>query len=750
MLVVSQCIGNPRRPELPVSRKTFPTIEVRPAAASVPRSFRGILSRTAASNVMPSKTTPLSVPASTGHPLDQLCIDTIRTLAMDAVQKAGSGHPGTPMALAPVAYTLWQRFLRFDPDDPIWPDRDRFVLSNGHASMLLYAILHLAGVRAVDADYERLGEPAVALDDIKRFRQLGSKCPGHPEYHLTSGVETTTGPLGQGCGASVGMAIAGRWLAERFNRPRFTMFDYDVYVLCGDGDMMEGVSSEAASLAGHLALGNLCWIYDSNRVTIEGHTDLAFSDDVGARFLAYGWDVQRLADANDTERLARALESFRRSGAKPTLIIVESHIGYGAPHKQDTSAAHGEPLGEEEIRLAKASYGWPVDAKFLVPEGVYDHFRGGVGQRGRELRASWYTLLESYRRDHPDLADEIERMQRRELPDGWDADLPTFPADAKGLAGREASGKVLNAIARHHPWLIGGSADLAPSTKTRLTFDGAGDLEPGSPGGRNLHFGVREHAMGAVLNGLALSKIRAYGSGFLIFSDYMKPPMRLAALMELPVIYVFTHDSIGVGEDGPTHQPVEQLVSLRAIPGLITLRPADANEVTEAWRVIVRLRHQPACLVLSRQPLPTLDRTRYAGAEGVGRGAYILAGAQDVKPAVILIGTGSELALCVQAYETLAGKGVPARVVSMPSWELFEQQDRAYREHVLPRAVTARVSVEAGSVIGWDRYAGATGAKIGMHTFGSSAPLKDLLRKFGFLPEQVLAAAEAQIAEAKP
>jgi transketolase len=678
--------------------------------------------------------------------LDQLCIDTIRTLAMDAVQQANSGHPGTPMALAPVTYTLWQRFLRFDPDDPIWPDRDRFVLSNGHASMLLWATLHLAGVKAVDARYERLGEPAVTLEDIKRFRQLGSKCPGHPEYHLTSGVETTTGPLGQGCATSVGMAIAGRWLAQRYNRPGFTLFDYDVYVLCGDGDMMEGVSSEAASLAGHLKLGNLCWIYDSNRVTIEGHTDLAFGDDVAARFLAYGWNVQRVGDANDTERIAQALETFRRADDAPTLIIVESHIGYGAPHKQDSSAAHGEALGEEEVRLAKRSYGWPEDAKFLVPEGVREHFRAGVGQRGRQLREGWAGRLGAYRVDHPGLAEEIERMQKRELPDAWDAGLPVFPADAKGTASRDASAQVLNALARNYPWLIGGSADLAPSTKTRLTFEGAGDLEAGSPGGRNLHFGVREHAMGAVLNGLALSKIRAYGSTFLTFSDYMKPPMRLAALMELPVVYVFTHDSIGLGEDGPTHQPVEQLVALRAIPGLITLRPADANEVAEAWRVVVALKHQPACLVLSRQALPTFDRERYAGAAGVGRGAYILADAENGRPSVILIGTGSEVALCLRAYEALEAEGIPARVVSMPSWELFEQQDSAYRERVLPPEVTARVSVEMGSVIGWDRYVGATGTKIGMHTFGSSAPLKDLLQKFGFVPERVLEAAKAQIA----
>ena len=690
-----------------------------------------------------------SASPSLGSELDQLCINSIRTLAMDAVQQANSGHPGTPMALAPLAYTIWQNFLRFNPDDPIWPNRDRFVLSNGHASMLLYSILHLTGVRSVDAKYERLGEPAVSLDDIKRFRQLGSKCPGHPEYHLTSGVETTTGPLGQGCGNSVGMALAARWLAKRFNRPNFTIFDYDVYVICGDGDMMEGVSNEAASLAGHLMLGNLCWFYDNNRVTIEGHTDLAFSDDVAARFLAYGWNVLRVGDVNDLERLRQAIENFRRTKDTPTLIIVESHIAYGAPHKHDTSAAHGEPLGEEEVRLAKRSYGWPEDAKFLVPDGVREHFQDGVGRRGQSLQKEWLTRFESYRQTFPDLADEIERMQRRELPANWDAKLPVFPADGKGLATRNSSGKVLNAIAAHYPWLIGGAADLFPSTKTRLLFEGAGDLEAETPGGRNMHFGIREHAMGAVLNGLAVSKVRPFGAGFLIFSDYMKPPIRLSALMELPVIFVFTHDSIGVGEDGPTHQPVEQLVALRSIPGLITLRPADANEVVEAWRVVLALKHQPACLVLTRQPLPTLDRTRFAPASGVARGAYILADAHDRKPSVILIGTGSEVALCAEAYESLTREGIAARVVSMPSWELFEQQDQAYRDSVLPPEATARVSVEQASVIGWDRYVGTNGAKIGMHTFGSSAPIKDLLKQFGFTPDKVVAAAKEQIAKSK-
>jgi transketolase len=679
--------------------------------------------------------------------IDELCINTIRTLSVDAVQKADSGHPGTPMALAPVIYTLWQHFLRFDPDDPIWPNRDRFVLSNGHASMLLYAMLHLTGVKAVNSEYQRSGEPAVTLDDIKRFREIDSKCPGHPEYHLTSGVETTTGPLGQGCATSVGMAIGESWLAKHFNRSDFTVFDYDVYALCGDGDMMEGVTSEAASLAGHLMLGNLCWIYDSNRITIEGHTDLAFSDDVAARFLAYGWNVERVGDANDTERIAQAVEIFRHTNDVPTLIMVESHIGYGAPHKHDTSAAHGEPLGVEEIRLAKRSYGWPEDAKFLVPDGVREHFSAGIGQRGGELRAIWSAGMETYRAKYPELSDQIEKMQKRKLPDGWDTDLPSFPADSKGLASRDSSAKVLNAIASHYPWLIGGAADLAPSTKTRLTFEAAGDIEAEKYGGRNLHFGIREHAMGAIVNGLALSKIRAYGSTFLIFSDYMKPAIRLSALMQLPAITIFTHDSIGLGQDGPTHQPVEQLIALRAITGLITLRPADANEVVEAWRVITGLKHQPACLVLSRQPLPTFDRKRYASASGVARGAYVMVDAESGKPTVILIGTGSEVVLCVEVYEMLKQDGIPARVVSMPSWELFEQQDQAYRNSVLPPDVTARVSVEAGSVIGWDRYVGMNGAKIGMHTFGSSAPIKDLLKKFGFTPEKVLAAAKEQIAK---
>lgn len=684
-------------------------------------------------------------PTSNDRSIDELCINTIRTLSMDAVQQAESGHPGTPMALAPVIYTLWQRFLRFDPDDATWSNRDRFVLSNGHASMLLYSMLHLTGVKNLNDGQARSGGLAVAIDDIKRFRQLDSKCPGHPEYHHTTGVEATTGPLGQGCGMSVGMAIAEHWLAKRFNKAGFEVFDYDIYTFCGDGDMMEGVTSEAASIAGHLMLGNLCWIYDSNRITIEGHTDLAFSDDVAARFLAYGWNVHHVGDANDTDRIGEAIETFRRTHDVPTLIIVDSHIGYGAPHKQDTSAAHGEPLGVEEIRLAKRSYGWPEDATFLVPDGVREHFSAHFGERGRRLQKSWLELLKAYKSKYPKLSNEIERLQKRELPDGWDTNLPSFAADQKGLATRDSSGKVQNAIAQHFLPLIGGSADLSPSTKTRLTFEAAGDFEANKYGGRNLHFGIREHAMGAILNGLALSKIRAYGSSFLNFSDYMKAPIRLSALMELPVVYIFTHDSIGLGEDGPTHQPIEQLVALRSIPGLTTLRPADANEVVEAWRVVMGLKHLPACLILTRQPLTTFDRTIYASAAGVARGAYVMADSKCGKPAIILIGTGSEVALCAEVYEALNKEGVAARLVSMPSWELFEQQDQAYRDSVLPSAVKARVSVEAGSVIGWDRYVGPGGARIGMHTFGASAPIKDLMQKFGFTRDVVLAAARQQL-----
>jgi transketolase len=675
----------------------------------------------------------------------QLSINTIRTLAMDAVQAANSGHPGAPMGMAPVAYRLWQNFLRFDPENPLWPNRDRFVLSAGHASMLLYALLHLAGVKAVDGEYRTLPEPALSLDEIKRFRQLGSKCPGHPEYRLATGVETTTGPLGQGAAASVGMAIAGRWLASHFNRPGFDLFGYDVYALAGDGCMMEGISGEAASLAGHLRLSNLCWIYDSNRITIEGSTELAFREATAERFQAYGWNVTRVGDANDLDALDRAFRVFQDTKDRPTLIVVNSHIAFGAPHKQDSHTAHGEPLGEEEIRLTKRNYGWPEDARFLVPQGVMEHFQEGIGKRGRQLHDAWTTMLADYRKQYPDLADQLHRMQHRQLPDGWDKEIPVFAADAKGIASREASGKVLNAIGKSVPWLIGGAADLAPSTKTLLTFERAGNFSAELYEGRNFHFGVREHAMGAILNGLSHCRVRPYGATFLVFSDYMKPAIRLSALMEIPVICIFTHDSIGVGEDGPTHQPVEQIPALRAIPGLITLRPADANEVAEAWRVIMPLRHRPVALILSRQALPTLDRSKYGAAHGVARGAYVLADAEDGRPQVLLLGTGSEVSLCVQAHEMLKTEGIRARVVSMPSWELFEMQDRSYKDGVLPPDIRARVAVEQACGLGWERYAGNGGAILAMQSFGASAPMKDLQRKFGFTLDRIVAAAREQV-----
>jgi transketolase len=677
---------------------------------------------------------------------DTTCINTIRTLSMDAVQAANSGHPGTPMALAPVAFCLWQHFLRFDPQDPIWPNRDRFILSAGHASMVLYSLLHLTGVKAVSKDYEALGEPSVPLEAIKRFRQLDSRCPGHPEYRWTSGVESTTGPLGNGVATSVGMAIAGRWMAAHFNKPGFDdLIDFNVYALCGDGCMMEGISAEAASLAGHLKLSNLCWIYDNNHITIEGNTSLAFSDDVATRFTGHGWNVTRVGDANDLDMLARAFRTFLDTHDRPTLIIVDSHIAYGAPHKQDTSAAHGEPLGEEEIRLTKRSYGWPEDAKFYVPDGVYDHFRGGIGRRGKEMRDAWFARVREYKARYPESAEQLYRMQHRQMPEGWDTEVPTFAADAKGTGTRDSSAKVLNAIAKKVPWLLGGSADLAPSTKTRLTFDGAGDFQADGPSGRNMHFGIREHAMAAVLNGMALVKVRAYGSTFLIFSDYARGAIRLSALMELPVVYVFTHDSIGVGEDGPTHQPIEQVPSLRAIPGLIVLRPADANEVAEAWKVIMKLHHEPAALILTRQAVPVIDRSKYAPASGLAKGAYVLADAADGKPDVLLLASGSEVALCLEAYERLKAEEVKARVVSMPSWELFDDQPREYRDRVLPPEVAARVSVEQASTFGWAKYVGTTGCTLGMKSFGASAPLKDLVKKFGFTVEHVMAAAREQL-----
>lgn len=674
--------------------------------------------------------------------MDQLCINTIRTFSIDAVQQAKSGHPGTPMALAPLVYTIWNRVMQFDPQDPIWPNRDRFVLSNGHASMLLWSVLHLTKTQAVNAEYERLGQPSVTLDEIRHFRQLDSKAPGHPEYHWVSGVETTTGPLGQGVATSVGMAIAQKWLAHRYNRPSYPIFDYNIYTVCGDGCLMEGVSSEAASLAAHLGLDNLCWIYDNNHITIEGNTRITFTEDVAARFLAYGWNVLRVGDANDVDRIEHALGVFRKTQSKPTLIVLDSHIGYGSPNKQDTAAAHGEPLGDEEIRLVKRSYGWPEEARFLVPEGVYEHFAAGVGARGGKAHSEWTDLFRSYREKYPELATEIDLMQHRELPPGWDQNLPTFPADAKGMAGREASGKVLNVLAKNIPWFFGGSADLGPSTKTTLAFDGAGDLQTENPGGKNLHFGIREHAMAAVVNGLSLSKVRAFGATVLIFSDYARPAIRLSALMELPTVFIFTHEAMGDGEDGPTHQPVEHLASLRAIPGLVTLRPADANEVVEAYRYVMQLRHQPALLALSRQPLSTLYREKYAPASGVAKGAYVLADAPGADPEVILIASGSEVSLALDAHEELLTEGIRSRVVSIPSWEIFEHQPQEYRESVLPTKVTARVSVEQASTFGWERYVGHAGRMIGMKTFGASAPLKELQRKFGFEPGRVVEVAK--------
>ena len=688
-----------------------------------------------------------AVAKNAGKQIESLSINTIRTLSIDAVQKANSGHPGAPMGLAPVAYCLWQQFLRYDPADPVWPNRDRFILSNGHASMLLYSMLYLSGVKAIASESEVLPQAAISLDDIKQFRQLDSRTPGHPEYRITPGAETTTGPLGQGIGNSVGMAIAGEWLAAHYNRPGFEIFSHNVYAFCGDGDMMEGVGSEAASLAGHLKLPNLCWIYDANSVTLDGPADWSFSEDVATRFRGYGWNTTHVGDASDLDALTASFNNFLATNDRPTLIIVNSHIGYGSPHKQDTSAAHGEPLGEEEVKLVKKFYGWPEDAKFLVPDGVLEHFQDGIGRRGHELTAKWHDLFARYSQQFPDLADQINRMQHRELPNGWDHNLPSFPPDPKGMATRESSGKVLNVVAQNIPWLVGGSADLATSNKTNL--NGAGDFQAGSYGGRNLHFGVREHAMGAALNGMALSRLRAFGGTFFNFTDYMRPAMRLAALMQIPTIYVLTHDSIGLGEDGPTHQPIEQLASLRAMPHMIVMRPGDANEVVEAWKTILPMKHNPVALVLTRQALPTIDRSKYAAASGVARGGYVLADAKDGKPDIILIGTGSELSLCVSAYEQLTAEGIRARVVSMPSTPIFDMQDEAYRKSVLPPEVKARVSVEAGSVFGWERYVGMQGAIIGMTTFGASAPIKDLMKKFGFTTEHVIQAAKQVLAQTK-
>ena len=677
--------------------------------------------------------------------IDELSINTIRTLSMDAVQQANSGHPGTPMALAPVAYTLWQEFLTYDPADPTWVNRDRFVLSVGHASMLVYSLLHLAGIPQLDKDFKPTGELAVTLEQIKKFRQLNSRTPGHPESHITSGLETTTGPLGQGLGNSVGMAIAGRWLGARYNKPTFDLFNFHVFSLCGDGCLMEGISHEAASLAGHLKLSNLTWLYDNNRITIDGRTDLSYSDDVAHRFKGYNWHVLHVTDANDTKALADALANAKKTTDQPTMIIVDSRIGYGAPKKEDQSDAHGAPLGEEEITGAKKFYGWPETEKFLVPDGVRERFQELMGARGKKAHAEWDALFAAYKKEYPDLAAQLEAIDNRDLPAGWDKDLPVFPADAKGMATRESGGKVINALGKNYPWLIGGAADLAKSTLTTLKFDGAGDLSADNPGGRNMHFGIREHAMSAVLNGLAVSGLRPFGSGFLIFSDYAKPAIRLGALMEIPTVHVFTHDSIGVGEDGPTHQPIEQLASLRTIPNMIVLRPGDANEVSEAWRVIAQLKHNPACLILSRQAMPTLDRTKYAAVSGLAKGGYVLADAAGGKPDIILMATGSELYLAVEAYEKLTAQGVKARVVSMPSMELFDQQPQEYRDAVLPPSVRARVSVEMARTFGWDRYVGLDGVSLGMHGFGNSAPVKDLVQYFGFTVDKVMEAARTAL-----
>jgi transketolase len=666
----------------------------------------------------------------------ELQINTIRTLAMDAVEKAKSGHPGTPMALAPVAWTVWTKHLRYDPDRPDWPNRDRFVLSVGHASMLLYAVLHLAGVREIDAEGEYSGEEAVSLEDIRQFRQLSSKTPGHPEYRHTTGVETTTGPLGQGCGNSVGMAIAAKALGTRFNRDGATLFDHDIYVLCGDGDMMEGVSAEAASLAGHLRLANLCWIYDSNAISIEGSTDLAFHEDTGLRFQAYGWQVIHVDDANDIEAVDAAIEKFKACDDRPTLIVVKSVIGYGSS-KAGSEKAHGEPLGPDVVAATKRAYGWPEDAQFLVPDGVAEAFRAAIVDRSRPLREAWEATLESLRATAPDLVAELDLLRSGKLPDGWRDPLPSFPADAKGLATRDSGGKVLNALAPGLPMLIGGAADLAPSTKTDLKFDGAGSFEAGSYAGRNMHFGVREHAMGAIANGMALSYLRSYTATFLVFADYMRAPIRLAAIMELPVVFVFTHDSIGVGEDGPTHQPIEHLATLRAIPGLDTIRPGDANEVAVAWAAALASSDTPTALIFSRQTVQTLDRGRYAPADGLERGAYVLEDAEGGDPEIILIGTGSELPMVAAAHEKLTSEGVRSRLVSMPSWYRFEVQDVAYRESVLPPAVRPRLAVEQGGSMGWDRYVGSAGSTITMSTFGASAPLAKLQDKYGFTVDNI-------------
>ena len=683
--------------------------------------------------------------AQTQDKIDKLAINTIRTLSIDAIQKAYSGHPGTAMDAAPTAYTLWQQFLRYDPKAPHWMNRDRFVLSSGHASMLLYSLIHLAGIEAAETAYQSQGGQAVSLADIESFREEGSRCPGHPEYGWTTGVESTTGPLGQGVATSVGMAMAGKWLAATYNKPDFTLFDYNVYAVCGEGCLMEGIGSEAASLAGHLKLSNLCWIFDNNNVTIDGHTDITFTEDVAKRFEAYGWNVTRVSNANDLGELASAYNDFLATDDAPTLVIVHSHIGYGSPERHDTPKVHGEPLGPDEVRRTKEFLGFDPDRFFVVPDGVRQHFTTHMGQRGATARAKWEKLFADYAKAHPDDAKHLELIRDRGLPDGWDSDIPSFSADATGIATREASGKVLNAIATKVPWVIGGAADVAGSTKVILNYPGAGEFQPygelGDYGGNNLRYGIREHAMCAVVNGMVLSGLRAYDSCYLIFTDYARGAIRLASLMDLPVLHIWTHDSISLGQDGPTHQPVEQLASLRAMPGLIVIRPADANETVEAYRLAMPHKSRPVALVLTRQAVPIFDRSSVAPASGLAKGGYVLADAAGGKPDVILIGTGSEVSLCLAARDLLAKDKIAARVVSMPCRELFEDQDEAYRKSVLPPEITARVTVEEASPLGWDRYAGPDGIVLGMNTFGLSAPLKVVSEHFGFTPERVADAA---------
>mmetsp|Transcript_5348 Transcript_5348/g.8043 ORF Transcript_5348/g.8043 Transcript_5348/m.8043 type:complete len:710 (-) Transcript_5348:140-2269(-) len=686
---------------------------------------------------------------------EKLVVDTIRCLSMDGVQKANSGHPGTPMAMAPVAYTIWSKFLKFDPQAPIWPNRDRFVLSMGHASMLIYSTLHLAGVKEVSNDYHTGDRESVSIEDLKTFRQLHSRCAGHPEYHWTSGIETTTGPLGNGLATSVGMAIASKWLGATYNKPGFEMFNFNTYALAGDGCFQEGVQAEAASLAGHLQLDNLCWIWDNNHISIEGNTDWSFTEDVATRFVAYGWNITRVTDANDLPKLQHAFKVAQRESNRPTLIVVDSHIAWGAPNKQDTHGAHGAPLGDAEIAACKKFYGLPEDKTFYVADGVYDHFRGQMEANGGTARKEWEATFAKYKAEFPDLATQIDLMNSRKMPEGWEASLPTYPADEKGMASRISNGKIMQFVAEACPYFLGGSADLAPSTKTRLTDAKYGDFMPPSTGwgdwsGRNFHFGIREHAMGAIMNGMCLSKLRSFGSGFFVFSDYMKPVIRLSAIMEIPVTWIFTHDSIGVGEDGPTHQPIEHLAMVRSIPGLVTFRPGDANENVEAWKWIMNAEHTPSVLVLSRQNLPTLDREKYAAASGTLKGGYILkCAAPDGNPDVILIASGSEVQLITGAYDILVEKGIKPRIVSMPSFNLFEQQSDEYKESVLPRKIRARVGVEFAGDFGWGKYLGLDGKFIGMQTFGESAPLARLLEKFDFTPERVAAGAEEVIASLK-